>query len=259
MAKLRRDAGRGLRAEQRLMSRTSSLTHRAYTRLREDLLACRLKPGSKLNIKELSEAMEVSLGAVREALARLTSEGLVSIDGRRGFQAAPISMEDLRDLTATRVEIEKMCLRRSIENGDIAWESALVGALHRLSRTEQHAPNDPSRLNDDYAAAHSVFHNALVGACDSQWLLRLRSLLYAQSERYRYLVTALAHHERDIVDEHKQLVSAALARDADAATELLATHLQRTASMLLDTQSELDPPAALAPPRSKQEAVPAPP
>lgn len=230
------------------MSRTSSLTHRAYARLREDLLSCRLKPGSKLNIKELSEAMEVSLGAVREALARLTSEGLVSIDGRRGFQAASISMEDLRDLTATRIEIEKMCVRRSIENGDIAWESALVGALHRLSRTEQYAPNDPSRLNDEYAAAHSVFHNALVSACDSQWLLRLRSLLYAQSERYRYLSLALARHERDLGDEHGQIVEAALARSPDLAADLLATHLQRTASMLLESQSDLaSPTAAIAP------------
>ena len=68
-----------------------NLTQGAYEGLRADLLACRVTPGSKLKIQDLCERFSVSLGAIREALSRLTSEGLVISEPQRGFRAAPIS------------------------------------------------------------------------------------------------------------------------------------------------------------------------
>src|SRR3546814_13242605 len=93
-----------------IMTREYSLTERAYKRLRDDLLTCRLAPGDKLNIKEISETLGVSLGAIREALSRLTSEGFVIADERRGFRASPISVEELRDLALGRASCrERVC------------------------------------------------------------------------------------------------------------------------------------------------------
>ena len=68
-----------------------NLTQGAYEQLRADILSCRLLPGSKLKIQELCIRCAVSLGAIREALSRLTSEGLVVARPQRGFKAAPIS------------------------------------------------------------------------------------------------------------------------------------------------------------------------
>lgn len=62
----------------------------------------------------LSETLGVSLGSVREALVRLTMEGLVLSEPSKGFVVAPISLDDLDDLTDTRIELETHCLRRSI-------------------------------------------------------------------------------------------------------------------------------------------------
>jgi len=92
---------------------------------------------------------------------------------------------------------------------------------------------DASRLNESYASAHATLHAALVSACDSPWLLRLRDLLYAQSERYRYLAVPLAPEDRNVVEEHTDLANAVLARDHGRALELLGDHLSRTASALL--------------------------
>lgn len=218
------------------MAIDSSLTQKAYLRLRRELLACRLAPGEKLNIQELASKLSVSLGAVREALSRLTSEGFVVTDAPRGFRAAPISAADLLDLTRTRILIESQCLRRAIEVGDVAWEANIAAAHRRVSRTPQRAPGDPKRLNDDFAVAHDAFHEALASACDSPWLLKLRALLYAQSERYRYLAIPLGREGRDHAREHDAIIKAVFARDADKAVALLVGHLEATTRILLETK-----------------------
>jgi len=216
---------------------TLNRTQGAYEALRAELLSCRIRPGRRLKIQELCARFAVSLGAVREALSRLTSEGLVVAEPQRGFRAAPISAADLQDLTMARVEIETLCLRRAIDVGDVNWEAGLVAASHRLSRTPERVADDQARINEDWAEAHAAFHQALVDGCDSPWLLRLRSQLYDQSERYRRLSIPLARTERNVQDEHQGILEAALARDAETATRLLATHLQATTKILLSATS----------------------
>jgi DNA-binding GntR family transcriptional regulator len=220
---------------------SSSLTQGAYEALRADLLACRILPGSRLKIQELCSRLSVSLGAIREALSRLTSEGLVVAEPQRGFRAAPISAEDLQDLTMVRVEVESLCLKRAIEIGDVNWESRLVAAFHRLSRTPERAPADPIRSNDDWAEAHAAFHLALVEGCDSPWLLRLHSQLYDQSERYRRLSIPLAKQERNVGQEHQRILDVTLKRDAKKAVALLTAHLTATTNILLAAKVKGEP------------------
>ena len=212
---------------------SASVTQDAYERLRADLLACRLKPGARLKISELCQVLALNLSAVREALSRLTSEGLVIAEPQRGFRVAPISADELRDLTAVRAEIEGMCLFRALQAGDVGWEADLVAAFHRLSRTPEREPGDTERMSEAWSDAHGAFHDALVAACDSPWLLRLRATLYAQSERYRRLSVPLAEGQRDLGREHRELMDAALARDAPQTTELLSRHIQLTTCVLL--------------------------
>jgi DNA-binding GntR family transcriptional regulator len=216
----------------RSLSVTFSRTHAVYRQVRSDVIAGRLQPGERLKISELSGALEVSLGAVREALSRLTSEGLVLAEPQRGFRVAPISIADLRDLTMVRVEIEGLCLRRAIACGDVAWESGIVAALHGLSRTPGRSEGEASGLSDAWLAAHAAFHRALVSACDSPWLLRLQETLYAQSERYRCLSLSASDKGRDVDGEHRDIVDAVLDRAPDIAVALLAAHFEKTSSIL---------------------------
>lgn len=217
---------------------STNMTQGAYEGLRADLLACRILPGKKLKIQELCTRFSVSLGAIREALSRLTSEGLVVAEPQRGFRAAPISAADLVDLTMVRIEIDSLCLRRAIVSGDVEWEARLLAAAHRLARTPERAPDDPARSHEGWAEAHAAFHLALVDGCASPWLLHLHSLLYAQSERYRRLSVPLAASSRDVDAEHRAIVTATLARDAETAVHLLAAHLETTTHILLDAAVE---------------------
>ncbi len=215
-----------------------NMTQGAYEGLRADLLACRIPPGGRLKIQELCTRFDVSLGAIREALSRLTSDGLVIAEPQRGFRAAPISLAELRDLTMVRIEVESLCLRRAIAVGTVDWEAHLVAAFHRLSRTPERVATDPMRSDDDWAEAHAAFHAALVEGADSPWLLRLHSQLYAQSERYRRLSVPLGTTQRNVGQEHQGLLDAALKRDADLAVTLLAQHLGATTEILLEADIE---------------------
>lgn len=208
----------------------TNLTGAAYTTLRGDLLACRLRPDEKLNIAALAAQLGVSLGAVREALSRLTSEGLVTAEPNRGFRVAGVSEAELLDLTSTRIELETACLRRAIRAGSVEWETGIVAAHHRLSRTPERIAGDEARVSEDWAAAHKDFHVALIAACGSPWRMRLRAFLFDQTERYRRFSVLGPYHERDLPAEHRALMEATLARAEDTAVALLTAHLDATAS-----------------------------
>src|ERR1700722_7017897 len=92
----------------------TNLTHRAYTRLRSDLIACRLAPECRLNISKLQKELGFSQAAVREALSRLTAEGLVTIEHNAGFRAAAISKSGFRNLTVACANVEVPCLRLAL-------------------------------------------------------------------------------------------------------------------------------------------------
>ena len=216
------------------MARGESLTHSAYERIRADILACRIEPGARISIVDVAAALDVSPGAIREALSRLTAEGLVLAEPQRGFRAAEVSASDLRDLTAVRIEIEQLCIRDALTNGDLAWESRLVAAHHELTRTSEREAKDQSRLADAWSSAHAAFHEALVSGGKSRYLGDIRRLLYARSERYRQLSIPLARSKRDTGSEHRALVDAAIARDADRVSSLVARHLTTTTKILLE-------------------------
>jgi DNA-binding GntR family transcriptional regulator len=220
-----------------------TLAEGVYQELRGDILACRLRPGAKLPINLLAEERKLSLSSVREALSRLSAEGLVIAEPQRGFHVAPVSLEDLNDLTMTRIDIENLCLARSIELGGVDWETGIVGAMHRLSKTPYWAPGDERRLSDEWAAAHNAFHEALVSGCDSVWRLRIRSSLYTRSERYRRLSVPVLSKKRDVEAEHRAISEAALARKKTRACDLLKEHLILTMNIIikgLPLESELN-------------------
>lgn len=201
--------------------------------IRAEILDGRLPPGEKLNIKSLEGRLNVSLGAIREALSRLSAEGMVNAEAHRGYRVSTVSKEELLDLTKTRIEIESLCLSKAIANGDVEWETRIVGAAHRMERL-QHSGSDPvARVGDHWNQAHGEFHEALVSACPSAWLHRMRALLYEQSERYRRLSVPLDTDQRDVREEHRRIMDAALRRDQATALQELETHLWATAQIIL--------------------------
>lgn len=203
-----------------------SLTSALHERLRADILATRLLPGQKLHIAGLAKQFSVSLAAVREALSRLVADGLVQASDQRGFRVSPVSLADLADVTQTRIDIEGLALRRSIERGDEAWLASVQSTWAALKAVPYHYPDDPTAHYEKWVVRHRIFHRALVNACGSPWLLGFRDVLHEQSERYRRLSIRreLGGKPRDVEAEHEAIVAAVVERDADAAVRALSTH-----------------------------------
>lgn len=221
--------GMGLRISETIEGGPRSLTSALHGRLRADILAARLLPGQKLHIAGLAKQFSVSLAAVREALSRLVADGLVQASDQRGFRVTPVSLNDLADVTQTRIDIEGLALRRSIENGDDAWLSSVTSAWKALKATPYRYPDDPTTHYEEWVVRHRLFHRALVNACGSQWLLGFRDVLHEQSERYRRLsIRREVGKPRDVEAEHEEIVAAVLARDADAAVRALSKHFNIT-------------------------------
>ena len=220
----------------------SSLTYSTYRQLRGDILFGRLPPGEKLKIQDLAERMRVSPSVVREALSRLTADNVVIAIPQRGFRVAPITADDVQDLTRARIEIEMVCLRRSLQHGDVSWEAGILAALHQLVRTHP----EPGSVDEGWADVHAQFHRALVRACDSKWLLQVREQLFVQAERYRWINVRNSPKTRDLGDEHSEIANAAIRRDVERTCDLMERHLRLTETMTLE---------ALASARSAREGV----
>lgn len=214
-----------------------SMTSMAYDRIRTDILRGRFGADEKIKISEVVKDLGLSLSAVREALSLLGSEGLVVAETNKGYRVAKITEAELADLTRTRVMIECECLTSAIRHGDLRWEANIVAAEFELSRLPLYDPNNPDRGNPGWNAAHKRFHEALVAACDSPWMLRLREMLFIQAERYR-VATLQSRQNRDLEQEHRAIAQATIARDIPQATTLLRDHLQTTRRILMDTVVE---------------------
>jgi GntR family carbon starvation induced transcriptional regulator len=219
-----------------------TLNASALTQIRSDIIACRLMPNERLRVEALRERYGMGASPIREALMRLEAEGIVELEQNKGFKVSEVSRENLFDLMRTRIEIESVALRWSLEKGGVEWEANLLSAFHRLSRQTKIDPLNPDAISQEWSNEHADFHAALVSACEAPTLLSIRSRLFEQADRYVALSIMSDGPLRDDVTEHKQLMRAALNRDLDKTLELNRLHITRTldkvaASLQANTKS----------------------
>ena len=210
-----------------------TLSERAYLAVRQDIVQGRLAPGARLRVEHLKDRYAVGAGTLREALALLVSDALVTVEGQRGYRVAEISLGDLKDLTDTRVMLETEALRQSIRLGDARWESDLAQAFAALTEAEQQPGGlEPLR----WEAANKRFHEALISAHRSPWSKHLLGILYRHGERYRHVAIQMGATqtiERDVHDEHTRIYTAAVARQEARAALALEAHIRLTCDILV--------------------------
>lgn len=208
---------------------TRTLIEQTYAQLRDDIIEGRLLPGSKLRIEHLRTQYAVGAGTLREALTRLVSDALAIAEGQRGFRVAPITLEDLADLTQLRVQIETAALRQSIRAGGIRWRNAAQSAYDAISAEEPIALG----RRRQWELLNERFHEALLSGAESPWTLRVLRLLSRHGERYRSFAMQLPGATRDVHAEHTEIFEYAMAGQDARASLALEAHIRTTPDLLI--------------------------
>lgn len=193
-----------------------------YRRIRSDIIFGRLQPDQKLRLEALKERYGVSISTLREILSRLSSEGFVVAEGRRGFEVAPVSATDLRELAELRVLLESHAIEQSFERGDTEWEGRVVSAHHKLAVVEQRMGSS-KRENALWKRYDEEFHQALISDCGSKALMEAHRRVF---DRYfRYPMIWADRRGIQPIKQHRQLMECALARDSKRAKAILRVHV----------------------------------
>ncbi|PWK62264.1 GntR family transcriptional regulator [Roseicyclus mahoneyensis] len=224
-----------------------TLAQAAYRALRHDIITGQRRPGERLRIAMLTTLYGVGPTPLREALQKLGQDGLVMVEDNRGFAVAGLDPIEFDDLNTARTAIETEAIRLSIVRGDDAWEARVVAASYIMQKEDAALAAAAGPVTDRWENANAAFHDAIVSACGSRWLLRVRAQLHDLCERYRRASVYQKIGTRDLGAEHAAIAKAVLARDADRACDLITHHFARTAAALSDLSAEAQVPT---PPRA---------
>lgn len=216
-----------------------TIGERVWKRIRSDILFGRLKPGQKLKLEQLKADYGASVSALREVLNRLSSEKLVVAKDQRGFEVAPVSVKDLKEIAALRLLLEAHALEQSFAAGDVDWEAQVVAAHHKLASMEQRmrAGRQEAEEVETWKLYDWQFHQTLISACNSRTLMETHGVVF---DRYlRYQMLALGFRGDIAANEHRMMLDCALERDAAKAIAVLGTHINGGVEHALSRGTEL--------------------
>ena len=205
-----------------------------YRRIRADIVFGRLRPGQKLRLEGLKEDYGVSVSTLREILNRLTADGFVLAEGRRGFEVAPVSADNLKELAELRLLLESHAMGVSFARADVEWEGRVVSAHHKLASTDRLMETGLGEL-ENWKRYDGEFHQALISNCGSRELMGAHALVF--DKYFRYLMVAFKYRHEEPAAQHKALLDCALRRDAATAKAILAKHVNNCVEHALATSA----------------------
>lgn len=201
---------------------------RAHRQIRKAILNGKLRPGQKLVQSQLADELDISITPVREALNRLTEEGLVASTPHRGIAVAEMDMNAVEDIYKMRKLIEPLQIQASIEK--LTPESI----SHARKLMEQ---MDATRDVVEFTDLNGEFHAAIMGL-DSSWTSRVVSILFRASAPY--VSMALSHYPEvmpELYEFHHTILHAAAEGQVEHFVNLAVAHLDETLDMLRDAHA----------------------
>jgi GntR family transcriptional regulator, rspAB operon transcriptional repressor len=201
-----------------------------YDRLLDEILSCRLPPGSQIFEQDLANRFGMSKSPVREALQRLRQQGLVDVKARSGYRVSPISLTQVNEMYDMRFMYESTCALLAIAHASEA-DIARLDAFHS-------APMYTSITK--WTALNRRFHMELAGICGNNRLAETAAEFIAQFDRFTHVgVSRLAQPLRldGFVEEHAAIVEAIRKRDRRRVQSILKSHIESSRRRALEVFS----------------------
>ncbi|MFE6308420.1 GntR family transcriptional regulator [Nocardiopsis sp. NPDC057823] len=203
---------------------------RVYALLREEVLSGRIAPHTRLGEVRLAERFGVSRTPVREALARLYSDGLVE-RRENGFHITVPDLAELRDLYELRVTLELRGIARAIEDPALRHDPAIL----RAQRARWEAIGaDPPAPDASFVLLDEDFHTDLSRACGNRALTDSLVSVNRRIRRVRMYDFLTEDRIASTITEHLAIVGHLLDGEPDAAYRALHEHVGGSMEVVLE-------------------------
>ena len=220
----------------REMANRSALSDRVYQLLKTRIIELDLGPGERLQVEKLAAQLGVSPTPVREALNRLSAEGIVTAAAYRGFHVSPLlSAEELTKLLSARRVIETAALEMApgaCTPAEVQQLSAMVSEMDALNAAEV---LDAKTFN----ATDAAFHRLTVSLSGNRFFLSAFDSLHAHVQIARHYQGRSLDEARSANIEHHRLLAAFAAGDGEAAGREAGLHIDGVLARLKDRVDEL--------------------
>lgn len=201
-----------------------NLNERVYDELRTRVLTRREPAGAKLSLHALADELGVSRSPVHHALTRLVSEGLLSVQPRRGYYVTPVTARAVAEGYDVRLALELIAAERAIEHLD---ESRLVHFAELLEAT------DAAISHEEWDAANAAFHEHQIDLAGNALLSRFYREL-SVNLMMQVIRGGRVEGHANLVTEHRRIVETLMAGDLAAAERAIREHIDTGRRIALD-------------------------
>jgi DNA-binding GntR family transcriptional regulator len=205
--------------------------------LREQIIQGVFRPGQQINESVLAGQLSTSRGPVREALQRLTQEGLLVSMRNRGVFVKELTIDDIREMYAVREAIEKasaeILLAAEHSQIDRTWQS-LKEIVAEMSKQESSDWQEIARLD-------MQFHASFVAGTRNSRLMRIYDTLAAETRMCIHNLRVSYPRVDVLVQEHRKIVDKLGLRDSEGLQQAISSHMRKAVDDLDATQDRSSP------------------
>jgi len=207
--------------------RQRNIADQAYTFLRDQIVMVDLDPGAPINERALVEQLGVSRTPIREAVRRLSSEGLIDIIPNVGTFVSGLSMAKLEEGHLIRSSLECATIRIAADRFDAAADARLQETLARHRDAHAHG------ASRDVIAADDEFHKIIVEISGFPAVWTIIRQARAELDRLRHMTTHVPGRSPSAIREHTDILDALRTGDPDRCQQTLQRHLDISFDVIL--------------------------
>jgi len=198
------------------------LSQKVYQVLKKEIVRGILEPGSNLSENKLAKEMHVSRTPIREAMRKLTAEGLVKTSPNKKMIVSEVSLVDIKEVLLVRGALEGLAASiaaKKINREEIDKLEKIVTQMSRYLTKENLS---------SYCEIDDEFHNLIFDICGNKWIIKVRENLGNFIYRFRIKSLSVPGRLKYSLEEHQAIMESLKKHDSEEADRLSKMHMENT-------------------------------